>query len=42
MPTLAAQIGLRLPAPGPGAGYDGRCLDLAVGAPGSCPPNRPV
>jgi predicted AlkP superfamily pyrophosphatase or phosphodiesterase len=37
MPTLAAQIGLALPAPGPKAGYDGRCLDLAVGAPSSCP-----
>ncbi|MBO9574897.1 MAG: alkaline phosphatase family protein [Sphingobium sp.] len=37
MPTLAAQIGLALPPKGPGAGYDGRCLDLSVGAPGSCP-----
>ncbi len=37
MPTLAAQIGLALPPKGPGAGYDGRCLDLDVGAPTSCP-----
>jgi predicted AlkP superfamily pyrophosphatase or phosphodiesterase len=37
MPTLAAQIGLALPPKGPNAGYDGRCLDLDVGAPGSCP-----
>ncbi len=37
MPTLAAQIGLPLPPKGPGAGYDGRCLDLDVGNPGSCP-----
>jgi predicted AlkP superfamily pyrophosphatase or phosphodiesterase len=37
MPTLAAQIGLPLPPKGPNAGYDGRCLDLAVGAPTSCP-----
>lgn len=33
MPTLAAQIGLKLPA----TGYDGHCLDLDVGAPDSCP-----
>jgi hypothetical protein len=39
MPTLAAQIGLALPKPGAGAGYDGRCLDLEVGAPSSCPAN---
>jgi len=39
MPTLAAQIGLRLPPKGPAAGYDGRCLDLDVGAPSSCPAN---
>lgn len=37
MPTLAAQIGLKLPPPGPGAGYDGRCLDLEAGVPDSCP-----
>lgn len=37
MPTLAAQIGLALPPKGPNAGYDGRCLDLFVGAPSSCP-----
>ncbi len=39
MPTLAAQIGLKLPPKGPAAGYDGRCLDLDVGAPSSCPAN---
>jgi predicted AlkP superfamily pyrophosphatase or phosphodiesterase len=39
MPTLAAQIGLKLPPKGPNAGYDGRCLDLDVGAPSSCPAN---
>jgi predicted AlkP superfamily pyrophosphatase or phosphodiesterase len=39
MPTLAAQIGLKLPPNGPSAGYDGRCLDLEVGAPSSCPTN---
>ena len=37
MPTLAAQIGLPLPPKGPNAGYDGRCLDLAIGVPNSCP-----
>jgi hypothetical protein len=39
MPTLAAQIGLKLPPKGPTAGYDGHCLDLDVGAPSSCPAN---
>jgi predicted AlkP superfamily pyrophosphatase or phosphodiesterase len=33
MPTLAAQIGLTLPA----TGYDGKCLDLIVGPASSCP-----
>lgn len=33
MPTLAAQIGLTLPA----SGYDGKCLDLMAGAGTSCP-----
>lgn len=37
MPTLAAQIGLKLPPDGPNAGYDGRCLDLDAGTADSCP-----
>lgn len=37
MPTLAAQIGLKLPPKGRGAGYDGRCLDLEAGPSSSCP-----